>query len=167
MIKKAGRVIELQEALPSDLSRIEGLMQFHLYELSEWQPITFWDTGMYRLGSKHKYWKGDGVFPFLIRVDGELAGFAVVDNRVVYPDTQYNLGYFFVGRRYRDSGAGEAVAKDLFKRFKGPWEIQHSSKDEAARAFWNRAIKAAKAKELTISEQLVADELCTHHRFST
>jgi len=62
---------------------------------------------------------------FLIRVDGQFAGYAVVTHHDSYFDhgKPYLLSQFFVMRKYRRRGVGEQVARSLFDQFPGRWEV--------------------------------------------
>ena len=88
------------------------------------------------------YWAEPGRHPFLIRVDGKLAGFALVNarSRLTGDDGVHDLAEFFVLRRYRRRGVGERAAAWLFERFRGRWEVRQKPENLAATAFWRRVI---------------------------
>lgn len=130
----------IDRATPQDLERIENLMQFYNYELSAWYPIDFGPQGLYELRSKAAYWARPGVVPYTLRVAGELAGFAVVDDEVLDPAARFNLGYFFVARRYRGHGLGRRLAQALIERHPGRWEVYHLERNTPAQAFWTQAL---------------------------
>ena len=69
--------IELIEAAPSDESRLANLMELYVHDFSEILETAPGDDGRfgYRLS---KYWTDSDRFPFLIRADGSLAGFALI-----------------------------------------------------------------------------------------
>ena len=81
-------------------------------------------------------WRG---FPFLIRVDGRPAGFALV-RRLSETPAIYDMGEFFVGRQQRRHGIGRRVATALFDRFAGHWEVREMPSNLTAQAFWRRII---------------------------
>ena len=47
---------------------------------------------------------------------------------------------FFVMRKYRRSGAGEAMARSVFDRFPGRWEVREIASNLPAQAFWRTII---------------------------
>jgi predicted acetyltransferase len=47
---------------------------------------------------------------------------------------------FFVMRKYRRQGVGEQVATLIFDMFPGKWEIQETTKNLSAQAFWRKVI---------------------------
>jgi predicted acetyltransferase len=159
--------ILVRPALSAGLPCIENMMQFYNYDLSESYPVDFAATGLYALRPKQPYWSKPGVVPFVIYVDDELAGFAVVDDEVIQPQSQYNMGYFFIARRYRGRGVGKQVANKLFAQFPGTWEVYFYSNNEAASQFWHAIISKSLARDVTSSEQLIDGEPCTLFSFST
>ena len=44
--------LTIERAAPDDLPRIENLMQFYNYDLSEWTPVAFAHEGRYQLRPK-------------------------------------------------------------------------------------------------------------------
>jgi predicted acetyltransferase len=154
-------------ALPSEIASIENMMQFYNYDLSESLPINFAATGLYALRPKQLYWSKPGVVPFIVHVDGELAGFAVVDDEVIQPGSQYNMGYFFIARRYRGRGVGKQVANKLFSLFVGIWEIYFYTNNKTAFRFWNTVMAKASARDVVMSAQKIDGEPCTLFSFST
>ena len=97
-----------------DLLKIEKLMQFYLYDVSEWLPLSFGDDGNFFIRPKADYWANAGTHAFFISVDGEVAGFATVDTEVVDADTSFSIGYFFVSRRFMGTGTGTLAACGAF-----------------------------------------------------
>lgn len=128
--------LQLQQAARDDWPCLENLMQFYLYELSRWLPIKLGAQGLYPIQALDDYWRDPATQPWLIRVAGELAGFAVVDRQGCDNPARCNLGYLFVGRRFRRQGIGRQVALQLFERFEGPWQVQHFDANLPARDFW-------------------------------
>ena len=81
-------------------------------------------------------WRG---FAFLLRVDGQPGGFALVKRLSAAPRT-HDMGEFFVARKYRRKGAGAYVAKAMFERYRGRWEVREMPTNTGAQAFWRRII---------------------------
>ena len=102
-------VVTLRSVDRAQWPTIENLLQFYNYELSAWYPIAFGDDGRYAIAPKADYLAQPGTQAWLILADGELAGFAVVDDDLVDTRRDLNLGYFFVARRFRRHGVGAAV----------------------------------------------------------
>ncbi len=157
----------LRRATAADHSRIENLMQFYNYDLSESYPLSFGENGLYTLRPKQDYWSAPTVHPYLIEVGTALAGFAVVDQEVVAPTSTYNLGYFFIGRRFRHQGIGKQIVRQLLQHYPGEWEIYHLRENDAAKQFWSSVITTAGIADVKFSEQRIDDEICVLYRFSS
>ncbi|MEZ4645271.1 MAG: GNAT family N-acetyltransferase [Chloroflexota bacterium] len=78
--------------------------------------------------------------PFMIRVDGELAGFALIKQLNVNHTVVYDVGEFFVVRKFRRKGIGKSVAYHLFDHFHGIWQVRQMVEHHTAQAFWRRII---------------------------
>ena len=133
----------LHEAIGSDRECIENLMQFYNYELSAWYPIDIGAKGQFCIRSKSTYWAQDHVQPYLLRVGGALAGFAVVDGETQLSTSRYNLGYLFVARRFRGQGVGKAAFEQLLTPRPGAWEVYHLAKNRDAAGFWSSLFRDA------------------------
>lgn len=156
----------LINATPADLPCIENLMQFYNYDLSQWCEVRFGDDGLYQLQPKAAYWANATVHAYIVRVADELAGFAVVDQEVRDPSTNWNVGYFFVARRFRGTTIATQMAKDLFDRHRGTWEIYHFTANLPAGKFWPRVIAAAATTPVVTSEIIEHDLPTTLYCFS-
>jgi predicted acetyltransferase len=62
--------------------------------------------------------------PFLARVNGRYAGFALVNDYVLVPGNQRSIAEFFVMRKYRRQGVGKRVAFEVFDRLPAKWEVR-------------------------------------------
>ena len=158
--------ILVRPALSNELACIENMMQFYNYDLSESLPVDFAETGLYAIQPKAQYWSKPGVAPFVIYVDGELAGFAVVDDEVIQPQSQYNMGYFFIARRYRGQGVGKEIASKLFSQFIGAWEIYFYANNKLESEFWNAVIAKYVAHDVVTSSKIIDGAPCTLFSFS-
>jgi len=81
-------------------------------------------------------WRG---FPFLLRVDGQPGGFALVKRLRAVPRT-YDMGEFFVARQHRRRGIGRRMATVLFHTLGGRWEVREMPANIPAQRFWRRVI---------------------------
>ena len=159
--------ILVRPALSNELACIENMMQFYNYDLSESLPLDFAETGLYAIRPKAQYWSKPGVAPFVIYVDDELAGFAVVDGEVIQPQSQYNMGYFFIARRYRGRGVGKQAASKIFAQLPGAWEVYFYTNNKTASRFWDGVVIKSSAHAVAASAQIIDGEPCTLFSFST
>lgn len=144
---------------------IEQLMQLYMYELSQWYPLTVQSNGQFKLHPKAEYFAHSSVYPYLLRVSGEIIGFAVVDDELQDARYDYSLGYFFILRRYQGGGFGTAVLRQLFQLHPGRWEIYYLRDNQPAAAFWLKALSRVGVAEMQVSSEVIHDEVCVMHRF--
>jgi predicted acetyltransferase len=122
---------------------LTALFQLYGYDFSELLGLDVGDDGRFRVPPLTPYWTDPRRHVFLFRVDGKVAGFALVQqrSRLSGDEGVTDMDQFFVLRRYRRNGIGERAAAWLFDRFVGPWEVRQERKNVPATAFWRRAIE--------------------------
>jgi predicted acetyltransferase len=118
---------------------LRRLVEFHAHDSSEFDGKDVDEHGEYGYKFFDHYWTDSHRHPFLIRVDGNIAGYAFVSE--LHAET--SMSEFFVLRKYRRRGVGRVVACDLFKRFPGPWKVRQTPGNAAATGFWRSVIPAA------------------------
>jgi len=144
---------------------LENLLQFYFYELSAWYPIRLGDDGRLAVPQRAGYLALPGTQAWLILADDELAGLAIVDDDLVDPRNDLNLGYFFVARRFRGRGVGAAAFGGLLARYPGAWELYYLARNRAAAAFWPRAFERAGVRDVAVSAVVVGGEDCVMNCF--
>lgn len=112
--------------------------------MSEFVRFDVGDDGLFDASSLRleSYWTEPDRSPFLIYVDGKLAGFVLVNS---YTCLQKNSGgksiaEFFIMRRYRRTGVGTSAAFRVFDSFRSRWEVRQLQTNTAAQRFWRRVI---------------------------
>lgn len=119
-----------------------NLYQFYLYDFSEMIGFPVNPDGLYPDEDSDTLWD-PGVNGFLLRIEGELAGLAMVDDWRKNPNASEPIIYlaeFFVLRKFRKRGVGEAFATALFDRFRGRWRVSQVLENSYAHRFWRRVI---------------------------
>jgi predicted acetyltransferase len=159
--------IELRKAKGNDFACIENLMQFYNYELSEWLSVKFESNGLFTIRSKAEYWKKSRTQAFLIFVADELAGFVTLDDETYGADADFNIGYFFVSRRFRGRGVGRAVVEKLLNLYPGNWEIFYITANLAAGKFWDAVLPALTHNSFSRQSISVDDHDCTLFKFTS
>jgi predicted acetyltransferase len=140
-------LVNISEARVEEKTIIQNLMQYYLYEFSEISDLELDDKGRYPYKFLECYWSEDGRHPYLITVDGKLAGFALLRRGTYFPhatsaDLQGMLvAEFFVLRDLRRQGIGTRSAVNLFERFPGRWEIGQQASNLPGQAFWRTVIR--------------------------
>jgi len=123
---------------------VANLLELYAHDFSEFHAIDLKEDG--RFGYKHLplYWIEPNRHPFLVRIDGRLAGFAFVKkgSEISGNTAIWDMAEFFVIRRYRGRGIGTDVAHQIWRRFPGAWEVRVMEANRSAQQFWERAISA-------------------------
>jgi predicted acetyltransferase len=145
MVKQAEKPsthIEVIPAAPEQQSILANLLELYAHDFSEFNNIEVSADGRFGYSSLPLYWSESGRYPFLTKVDGELAGLVLVKkgSDVSGNENVWDMAEFFVMRGYRRRGVGTRVAHEVWKRFPGPWEVRVMESNVPAREFWARAI---------------------------
>ncbi|HXO18713.1 MAG TPA: GNAT family N-acetyltransferase [Thermoanaerobaculia bacterium] len=136
--------VALDVATSSDAGLLSNLLELYLHDLSGAFPsIELGADGRYGYSNLPLYWsEPDRRFPFLIRCDGRVAGFALATRGSPATDdpSVFDVAEFFVLRRYRRSGVGRRAAVLLWNRLPGRWIVRVSEGTPGALPFWARVI---------------------------
>ncbi|MCQ4085563.1 GNAT family N-acetyltransferase [Saccharibacillus sp. JS10] len=122
---------------------IENLLQFYLYDFTAYLDIPADENGRFpNYPDLDEYWtKSDRKFPFLIRVNGEPGGLALVEKtNDSDKKPSYYMVEFFVLRKFRRLGVGGIAAVLLFDKFRGRWKVTQLKNNETAQLFWRNTI---------------------------
>ncbi len=134
--------VRIDPASPDARGVLTALFELYVYDFSEILGLDVEDDGRFRLPSLDAYWTDPRCHAFLARVDDRLAGFALIParSRLTGDESVCDVAELFVMRKYRRRGVGGEVARALFDRFRGPWEVRQKAANHAATAFWLRTI---------------------------
>jgi predicted acetyltransferase len=133
------------EVLPATREQqpvLANLLELYAHDFSEITNVKIGADGRFGYGPLPRYWSESTRFPFLVRVNGELAGFVLVrrGSQISEAADIWDVAEFFVLRGYRRQRVGVRVAHEVWKKFPGYWEVRISDTNSAARAFWWHAV---------------------------
>lgn len=119
------------------------LMELYNYEFSAFSNDDVSEYGFYGYDHIDDYWNEAGRFPYLIRVDGKIAGFALICPHCHYRQEKDArcIGEFFIMLKYRRIGIGTKVAAQLFDKHRGLWEICYWRNNYPAGQFWKKVVE--------------------------
>jgi len=140
-------------------------VQFYNYDCSEWLPIRFGPSGMISLRSKSVYPADSTTTAYLILCDGEPAGVATVDNEIHSSDAGFNIGSFFVARRFKRKGICRETAAELFRRSPWKWQVWHPVANIGAERFWSKTIPELATSEVHRRELDIDGGAATLYQF--
>ena len=125
-------------------SILDNLFELYAYDFSEHTPLPIEASGRFEVSPGDAWWTREGHFGYLIKVGGQLAGFALArtGSRVTSQVDVMDVAEFFVLRGMRGRGIGMSAAHALFGAFPGTWEVRVRRTNVAALAFWSRAVAA-------------------------
>ena len=122
---------------------LANLLELYAHDFSEFHPIDLHANGRFGYKNLSRYWNQIDHHPFLVQVDGKLAGFVFVKkgSEISGNASAWDVQEFFIVRAYRRRGIGISVAHQVWKRFAGPWEVRVMESNRAALNFWQQTIK--------------------------
>jgi predicted acetyltransferase len=132
--------VETLQASTEDKTLIQRMMELYQYDFSEFDGTDLDQHGTLGYPYLDHYWVEVGRHPFIIRVNGQLAGFALVNRHTYISGIDHAVAEFFIMRKYRRHGVGRQVAQALFDRFRGTWEVEVETNNVEAQAFWRAVI---------------------------
>jgi predicted acetyltransferase len=134
--------IELKRVESTDRIKLDNLMQFYIYDFSEFLPIDLDEQASFKNEILDGYFVDPDKDAFLVLVDGLPAGFALVSAEIVLQQNRGGRGIkeFFIVKRYRRHGVGKTVATAIFSMYPGKWEVRVVRTNLPARVFWEKVI---------------------------
>ncbi len=155
----AKMIITLSKASKKDKSTIQNLGRFYVYEMSRYCGfLPGWETprnGLFACRDLSSYCEKQNRYAFLIKVDGELAGFVLVNKIGSTPDVDWNIGEFFVISKFQGKGVGRYAAEQIFNLFPGTWETAQIPENQAAIDFWEKVVSEYTRGQFKRSSKIV------------
>ncbi|WP_274650109.1 GNAT family N-acetyltransferase [Paenibacillus humicola] len=121
---------------------IRNLMQFYVYDFSEFEPCDVEADGLFGpYPYLEDYWKEESLrYPYVIKQNDKYAGFVLVRLIESGERRYFSMAEFFMMKKYRKKGIGKSVAKQIFHLHKGQWEVFQLESNQPARIFWTKVI---------------------------
>jgi predicted acetyltransferase len=121
---------------------IQNLMQYYIYDFSEYIKYDVEDNGSFAPYSNLiDYWEGDNnKFPYVIKMNDKYVGFVLVKLINLIDRSYFSIAEFFILKKYRREGIGKAVAIRVFNLHRGQWEVYQKNSNKPAQIFWNKVI---------------------------
>jgi len=120
---------------------LRNLLEKYEYEFSQYTGDDINELGLFGYDYLDTYWNDTGRFPYFIKVDGKLAGFAMIcDYPIADIQTDFIMSEFFVIYKYRGTGiAGNCVEK-LLNMHQGKWALMFHPENIISKKFWLKTI---------------------------
>jgi predicted acetyltransferase len=136
--------LQVIPAIVDEMPIVANLLQLYAHDFSEFHDLELGPDGRFNYPPLPLYWSDPNRHPFLVRIEGKLAGFVLVKME----SSIWDMVEFFVVRGYRRQGIGTAIAHEIWKRFPGPWEVRVMQLNHSALQFWQRSIAAFTGKAI-------------------
>lgn len=122
---------------------IENLMQYYIYDFSEFMELDVDEQGRFsQYPGLSDYWiETESKFPYLIKEEDRLVGFVLVKINQADARKYFSIAEFFILKKYRLRGIGKKIAFQLFDLHKGSWEVFQRVSNKPARIFWSKIIR--------------------------
>lgn len=128
--------VRIVPARADDKEILRQLLEFNAYEFSRYfDDAELNEHGRFGYRYLDLYWTEPERHPFLIRANDHIAGMVLVR-----ADSPRNIAEFLIMPSHRRSGVGIEAARQVFRQFMGSWSIHQVPRNDAAVAFWRRAI---------------------------
>lgn len=134
--------VELKPVTKEDQIIVENLWELYLYDMSEYTGWAVSEEGKFTTDypSLEKYWKNEDHTPFLIRVDGEIAGFSLL-RRYPYDPEWNDIAQFFIMRKFKGKGIGRQAFLLSVKKYPGKWLTRVLENNAGSLIFWTTVIE--------------------------
>jgi predicted acetyltransferase len=134
--------LEVIPAAPEQAPVLANLLELYAHDFSEFRNLEIGEDGRFGYRSLPLYWSEPNRHPFLVKMDGKLAGLVLVKrgSEVSGNDEVWDMAEFFVLRGCRRRGIGTQVAHEVWRRFPGVWEVRVIEANISAQHFWAEAI---------------------------
>ncbi|MBS4196323.1 GNAT family N-acetyltransferase [Lederbergia citri] len=119
---------------------LKNLLQLYIYDFTEFIDAHVEENGRFSEYPLSDYWAGDHHFPYLVKLNGYYAGFALVKWIETETKPHFSIVEFFIMKKYRRASLGKLIAKDIFRLHRGNWEVFQIEKNKPAQSFWRSVI---------------------------
>lgn len=135
--------IEIIKATIDQQPILANLLELYAYDFTEFFKFDIGDNGFYGYEKLPLYWTDPNRYPFIIHVNGKIAGLVMVQKGSPIADDKeiWDIAEFFIMKRYKKQGIGTEVAQKIWAQFKGRWQVRVLVENKVACAFWLQAIQ--------------------------
>jgi predicted acetyltransferase len=140
--RRTASYLEVIPASARDQLVMANLIELYIHEFTDFLPIQIGEDGRFGYPNLPLYWSEPTRHPFLVRLDGNLAGLVLVKqgSEITSDPHVWDMAEFFVLRAFRRSGIGTQIALKVWRDFPGRWEVRVMQKNVAACKFWRHSV---------------------------
>ena len=121
---------------------LANLLELYAHDFSEFHDLELGSDGRFGYKDLCLYWSVPNRHPFLVQIDGRLAGLILVKkgSAISGDEDVWDMAEFFVARGYRRRGIGAEMAHKVWRRIPGRWEVRVMESNASAYLFWEHAV---------------------------
>ncbi|ANN96946.1 TPA: GNAT family N-acetyltransferase [Legionella pneumophila] len=134
--------IEIIPATISDYPIVQNLASYYVYDRTGYMGWQCSEDGIFECIDFKHYFETPNEKAFLVKVNDELAGFVLLDKEHLLEAVDWNMGEFFILRKFQGKGIAPYVAHKILKENPGKWSIAVMPENIKAVNFWRKIISA-------------------------
>ena len=134
--------IQIIPAALTDYPVIQNLARFYVYDRTAFMGWECPEDGLFECIDFKHYFENLDEKAFLIRVDGEIAGFVLLDKVQLIEAVDWNMGEFFILAKFQGKNVASIVAEQIFNDNPGRWSVAVIPENIKAVKFWQKAFLA-------------------------
>jgi len=135
-------LLQILPAGSDEKNTIWNMFQFYCYDTSVYDGYDVEADGKYKMCADYfaQYWQLPRWSAFILKVDGALAGFALIEPSDVVAEAQ-ELADLFIMRRFRRLGIARRVVEYFMAQRDIPWTVTTFDDAPDATAFWQQMFR--------------------------
>ena len=152
--------LELVKATIEQKAIVSNLLELYAYDFTEYCDFDIGADGFYGYADLPKYWTDPDKYPFIIYIDGKIAGLVLVQrgSPIDYKSDVWDIAEFFIMKKYKRHGIGIAVAIKIWEQYKGPWEVRVLEANHVACSFWSKTISKFAGTDVNKKNIIISNE---------
>ncbi len=132
--------IKLIQATIEDYHVIQNMAQFYVYDVSRECGFILSADGRFEPNDYKVYLQSKEKLAYIVKINGELAGFVLLNEIGISDTTDWKIDQFFVLAKFQGKGLGRNVFQQLLQKHTGHWELTVLPDNKSALLFWQRVI---------------------------
>lgn len=152
--------LSVEPATLRDKTLLFRLLQLYFFDSTRWSGEDLQEDGLYECeedGLLSYLNADDGGRAYILRVSGELAGFALVDDVPFEGKRIAEFADLFVLPKYRRLGLASAATTQIVINSENPWLFAVFRKDREAMRYWQASFKRLPFRSVRVADDSAED----------
>lgn len=139
---------------------LRNLYSLYLHDLSAYaKGLQVSEDGCFEFDSFDLLWEKEGLMPYLIHCEGQLAGFILLLEAPFTKRVDKVINDFFILNPYRGKGVAKAAAAKIFEEHKGSYYISQLKENQPAVRFWRKIYQQLELDVQEYTEEQEGEEV--------